>query len=364
MNPVASSFSATPQLDISYYHDSTNQLTIQEITAPSFAPHFQSAPSNRLNFGISPDAYWLRLEMKSRDTKVSSWYLTVDYPPLDTVLFYQPTSEGVWLVDSVGDKISSNQEIGYRKPLFPFVLNDTLPHTYYIKVRTQGTIQLPIGVLTQSTLLATVARSEIIEGLFYGAMLLMVLYNLFLFFSLREKSYLFYCLFVTSNTFMLAGLQGQLTTYFFQSNQWYDQIFISSFFSAVFWALIFGMSFLQVRQYAPRMYTILLVSIIASGTAFFLSYIIPYQWGAKLVATLVSIAPIILWWTGITSWRNGNTSARFFVFAWTFYLISVVLISLRNFGWIDELFHLENIIQIGSVIEAILLSLALADKKK
>ncbi|MEO0333018.1 MAG: 7TM diverse intracellular signaling domain-containing protein, partial [Bacteroidota bacterium] len=362
ISPVAPSFSATPQLDVSYYHDSTNQLTIQEIADPSFASHFQSVPSTRLNFGISSDAYWIKINITSRDTEVSSWYLTVDYPPLDTVLFYQPTREGTWQVDSAGDKLLTDEANGYRKPLFPFPLDDTLVHTYYLMVRTQGTVQVPIKVRAQDTLLSTTTRSELIEGLFYGAMLLMVLYNLFLFFSLREKSYLFYCLFVTNNTFMLAGLQGQLTAYFFQSNPWYDQIFISSFFAAVFWALVFGMFFLQVRQYAPRMYPILLISIAASGIAFFSSYIIPYQLSATLVAVLVAIAPVILWWTGVSSWRNGNTSARFFVFAWTFYLVSVVLISLRNFGWIDEQFHLENIIQIGSVIEALLLSLALADR--
>ncbi|MEM6840622.1 MAG: sensor histidine kinase [Bacteroidota bacterium] len=354
--------SATPKLDIAYYRDSTNQLAIQEIADSSFALRFHTASSSHLNFGMSPDTHWLRIKIRNSDAEVRSWYLMVGYPLLDTIFFYQSTQEGVKQVYSAGDKLIADQTISYRKPLFPITLNDSLWHTYYLKVRTQGTAQVPIEIHAQDSMLSAVARSELLEGFFYGAMLLMVLYNLFLFISLREKSYLFYCLFVTGNTFVLANLQGQLTIYFFEPSEWYDHFSISSFFFTVFWALIFGIFFLQVRRYAPRMYTALLISVIASGTAFFASYALPYHVSAKLIVVLVSLTPPILWWTGITAWRNGNTSARFFVFAWTFYLFSVVLLSFRNLGWIDDQLHLENIIQIGAVVEALLLSIALVDK--
>ncbi|WKN44527.1 sensor histidine kinase [Tunicatimonas pelagia] len=354
--------SAVPTLDIAYYRDTTNQLTLQEITDTSFAPHFQTASSPQLNFGMSPDTYWMRIKIRSSDTEVRSWYITIGYPLLDTIYFYQSTPQGVELLYSAGDKLISDQIIDYRQPLFPITLSDSLPNTYYLKVRTQGTTQIPLKIHAQDDMLSTIVRSELLEGLFYGAMLLMVMYNLFLFASLREKSYLFYCLFVAGNTFVLANLQGQLTIHFFQPSEWYDHFSVSSFFFTVFWALVFGISFLQVRRYAPQMYIALLVSVIISGIGFLASYILPYYLSARLIVGLVAFTPLVLWWTGVTAWRNGNTSARFFVFAWSLYLLAVIFISFRNLGLIDDQVHLENIIQIGAVTEALLLSIALADK--
>ncbi|MEQ9441637.1 MAG: sensor histidine kinase [Cyclobacteriaceae bacterium] len=352
-----------PVLNVSILRDNTHNLTIEQVSGSSFQRQFQQVSSLNLNFGLSPDTYWLKVSVRQTANKSNSWYLEVDYPPLDTVELYSPTPAGGWMVQKSGDKILwDEQVIHYRKPLFHLELADASWHTYYLKVNTQGTVQIPLRLQATGKMITEIVRAEFVEGLFYGAMMLMVLYNLFLFFSLKEKSYLYYCFFILSNTIVLAGLQGQLSYYIFQQSWWYDRAFMSVFSATVFWALIFAISFLQIRNLAPKLFLALSALAVINGVACLLAYILPYQVSANGVAVLVAIASLTAWWSGVVAWRRGNTSARFFVLAWTCYLISTTLISLRNFGLITDYVHLENMMQIGSVLEALLLSLALADR--
>ena len=352
-----------PEINVAYFQDSTNRLTIEQVSANSFASQFQKSSSTSLNFGLSSDTYWLKVLIRRTSNAPEQWYLEVDYPPLDTVSFFTAGQEGVWELQQAGDQVLKNEQtIHYRKPLFHFELADTLWHTYYLKVQTQGTAQVPLKLINANQALSEIAQSELIEGLFYGAMLLMVLYNLFLFFSLKERSYLFYCLFVACNTFMLAGLQGQLTYRFSLYGWLFDRVFIASFFATVFWALIFAITFLRVRYFARGLFVILRGLTILSAIFCTSSFVLPYHVSATGVAGLVMITPFIVGWSGIVCWKQGNISARFFVLAWTWYLILVTLISLRNFGLMTEDVRLENLIQVGSGLEALLLSLALADQ--
>ncbi|MEM9672343.1 MAG: 7TM diverse intracellular signaling domain-containing protein [Bacteroidota bacterium] len=352
-----------PVLKVAYLSDSSHSLDIQQVASPSYSRNFIDAPSQTLNFGFSSSTYWIRVSLTRADNIPELWYLAVGYPSLDTVQFYTSGQNNHWDLQQAGDKLLKNQsEIRYRKPLFQFSLPDTTQHVYYLKIRTQGTVQVPLKLYAQDELLPRLVQSELIEGLFYGAMLLMVLYNFFLFVALTERAYLYYCLFALGNIFAIAGLEGQLAFYLFPGSNWYDQLFISSFFAAIFWALTFTITFLDTRRFAPRMNRMLIGLAVITAIAFVSSYIIPYRMSATLVAILAMIAPTAAWGSGVLVWKQGNISARFFVIAWSLYLISVILIGLRNFGWISNQIHLEHIVQIGSALEALLLSFALADR--
>lgn len=352
-----------PDLKVFFFQDNSNVLNIQEVSSASFATQFQESSSDRLNFGLSTASYWLKLLVRKKEDNDQLWRLEVDYPPLDSVLLYTSTQEGTWKVQKGGEKISRAQRnIQYRKPIFNIDLPDTLWHTYYLKVRTLGTVQIPLELHSSDNLQTTLIHSEFREGLFFGAMFLMILYNLFLFFSLKEKSYLYYSLFVTCNAFVLAGLQGFLSYHFFSPDGWYDQIFVSSVFAVCFWSIIFAISILRIQYYAPRVYLILVGLAVIAGINFMLAYFLPYHLSIKVVVFLIIIVPFVLCWSGVTAWWRGRTTARFFVLGWAVYLVSSILIGLRNFGWISAQVNLENIAQIGAALETLLLSLTMADR--
>ncbi|MGD1889208.1 MAG: 7TM-DISM domain-containing protein [Cyclobacteriaceae bacterium] len=133
-----------PVLKVAYLSDSSHSLDIQQVASPSYSRNFIDAPSQTLNFGFSSSTYWIRVSLTRADNIPELWYLAVGYPSLDTVQFYTSGQNNHWDLQQAGDKLLKNQsEIRYRKPLFQFSLPDTTQHVYYLKIRTQGTVQVP-----------------------------------------------------------------------------------------------------------------------------------------------------------------------------------------------------------------------------
>nr|WKN38079.1 sensor histidine kinase [Tunicatimonas sp. TK19036] len=357
---VPSNAASFSEIDVVYFQDSTNQLTIKEVSANLFTSRFKK--SSALNFGLSLSTCWLKIDVKGRKADAGRLYLEVGYPALDSVVFYASTKGG-WVEQKAGDKILAQQKkLNYRKPLFLLPLADTLVHTYYLKVRTEGALLVPLKLYDEVHIVTAITRSEFTEGLFYGAMILMVLYNLFLFFSLKEKAYLYYCLFAICNTFIIATLEGQVAYYNWFFGSYYDKIIVSVFFANLFWGVLFTKSFLKTRYFVPNFHIILNGLTILSGSLFLLAYVVSYHVSIVFVAFICATVPITIWLTTFFTLKKGNTSARLFIIAWTFYLLSVTLVSLRNIGWITDIPYIEEAIQIASSIEVLLFSFALADR--
>lgn len=90
-------------------------------------------------------------------------------------------------------------------------------------------------------------------------------------------------------------------------------------------------------------------------------------WGPYHVLIQVTMVMVIVligftFYFSIYAWYKGNRSARWFLLAWSVFLAAVVIITLSKFGLLPTNFFTQYSAQIGSMLEAILLSFALADR--
>ena len=354
--------SKTVGLHISYYQDHSHQLTLQEVVQDSVARHFVTSSAPVLNFGLSEATYWLRMRIKNPKQDTEPWFIELAYPLLDSVSFYRPLLSGEWQ-ETVSGELAEDKErsVPYRHFLFPLAISDTATHTYYLKIRTEGSARFPVLIRSSGALLSKLSTGEITFGIFYGAMLVMIVYNLFLFFALRERSYLFYCTFIFLNTCVQATFNGHLQLMNIEvayANTW----LLLSMFGAALSGVIFTITFLQSKRFLPTLHRVLVGAAVLTGLFWLLSFALSYHTGAIIASPLFLTAPLLVWISGFTAWRRGNRSARYFLLAWTWYLTSVTLISLRTLGIIPGSMPLEFVMQLGSALDAILLSLALADR--
>ncbi|WP_449436966.1 7TM diverse intracellular signaling domain-containing protein [Pedobacter steynii] len=72
-------------------------------------------------------------------------------------------------------------------------------------------------------------RRDLIFGLYSGALLIMFLYNLFLFFSVRDKSYVFYVFYILFTWLSQISVQGFATKYFWSDNLWLHEHSVTIF---------------------------------------------------------------------------------------------------------------------------------------
>src|SRR5699024_11202414 len=85
--------------------------------------------------------------------------------------------------------------------------------TYYLKAESDGAMQLPVTLWSEDQFFQKSLLEYILLGIYYGFGLIMVFYHLFLYFSLRLSSYLWYIFFILSLMFLHFILNGLVYQY-------------------------------------------------------------------------------------------------------------------------------------------------------
>ena len=193
--------------------------------------------------------------------------------------------------------------------------------------------------------------------------MLLGIYNLFLFFSVRDSSYILYVGALFSTALSQGYLYGFLTPYIFPSSQNFQFSFlIFSIAATSIFSLWFTIKFLDIKNISTFFYRLLIISIllpIANISLELLSYyILSRQLNIILQVTVASIILI----TGIYAYYKGKKIALFFIIAWFFYLLGVIIYILKIPGILPYNAFTTYSIPIGSLLEVTLISFALGYK--
>jgi diguanylate cyclase (GGDEF)-like protein len=125
---------------------------------------------------------------------------------------------------------------------------------------------------------------------------------------------------------------------------------------------LFTRGFLDTRHSVPRLDG----AVISLAALFALLMVAPLIAPYRLAAILTSLTGVafslVAMLAGIRCWRNDQPGARTFLLAWTVLLLGVAVVGLRNLDLLPTTFFSFYAIQIGSALEMLLLSFALADR--
>ncbi len=347
--------------------DQNNTFTFSEIQTPSFQNKFIPTSSESVNFGITHSSYWLRLQLDVGNNPQlfpHDWLFEIRFSDLFEADFYLPQSNGVYLKKSTGTNTPSDQrEIHDRHHqvlISPFLSG---VQTYYVHVTPRGPMIVDADLLTMQ---AKVERDRVenrLLGLVYGILCAMILYNTFLFISVRDVVYLYYVLYIISAAAALLSLDGLMYDFLSPFVHWWTTNTV--YFSLCITVILgnhFAYHFLNVNKrskfvrYAVR-------GIEVFGVAGIFIGLITDHYTSTLFATFLSMltSPVLLG-TAIASYRAGERVAKFFLIAWSVLLLGVFIGALRYAGVLQNSFFSIYAPHVGAVIEVILLSLALGDR--
>ncbi|MCE9598152.1 MAG: guanylate cyclase [Spirochaetia bacterium] len=321
----------------------------------------------RPNFGFSNSAYWLRIKM--RNSKVQSpterqWLIEAGYPSLDFIYVYVPDEQGGYTKFEGGDKYPFNlRQFNFRNPVFR-VPHFTGEKVIYIRIQTSGTADLPLTLYSYSGFTSRAVNEQYGYGLYFGIMIAMVLYNLFIFVSTRDTGYIHYVGFIFCNTLFQMNLRGYAFQYLWPDNIWWAHQ-SAGFFLGMFAAFgtQFTRHFLNTREIAPILDKILLgllVLEVAIAGASLLGFSHEFMSRAMVIGggSFAILAAI----TGYRCFFKGYRPARYFNIAFTIYFAAGVLQVLVRSSVVPFTFFTEQAEQMGFAIQVILLSLGLADR--
>lgn len=352
----------TLQGHLSYFEDSSAAVKLPQVQKISFLPY----EKENINFGFTKSAYWFKVDLE-RDIQAaqSRWWLMINYPLLEKI--------DVYVVDKLGNLISqrhlgsSVSTIDRELPLRDFVtelyLQEYSESTLYVRVKTQSSMQVPLSIYSSERLFQEVERNNLAMGIYYGIFLIILVYNGGVFFYTKDRNYLRYIFFLATLILWQISFDGLGAEYIWRDCFWLIE-HGSSFWIAMsaFSALYFSQSFLQTFRYRPRIdgvIRLLMGFALAMASA---SLVLPYEKVIMINTALATLVPLMLFTAGILVMRRGYRPARFYIAGWSSLLIGTLIFAFNKFNLIPSFYGVNHIQQVGSAIEMIFLSWALADR--
>ncbi|UZE95378.1 7TM diverse intracellular signaling domain-containing protein [Alkalimarinus alittae] len=350
-----------------FLKDSEGHLTIDEIMQGTVDDKFFQVDNNHANFGFDKSVYWIKFSVQYRSKKSvlpKDWWLEFEYQMLDRVDAYIVSSDGSIIKRQSGDlRRFENNPFDFPHALFHVPLLPQETKTVYIRVDSDSSIQLGLNVWSTKGLIDHISEERLHQGIFIGIMLIMLFYNLFVYFSIKDIAYLYYVLAIAAFVVGQSALNGLVWQYV----DWKDLTWnntVMPFTLNIIWSflMLFSRSFLQTKQRAPMIDAIIKFCIVASIWLAVISLMTDYNFSIQLSTRVTIVYAIVLSITGIVLWRRGHRAARYYTFSWVGYMVGVLSSMLYLFGVLPHNYFTSNGIQLGAFVNVLLLSLALADR--
>ncbi|MCW3087522.1 MAG: hypothetical protein JWQ78_908, partial [Sediminibacterium sp.] len=315
-------------------------------------------------FPVVKGTIWVKFSLLNQSPD-SILFIDLQYANISYLSFYELRDQQLLLRKEAGNALVFDEAL----QVSPFyTLRIALPKgdsaTYFLKIKSKHQVLLPLFVENRISLDSSMGLQGMAVGLYMGIMLAIFLYNLFLFFSTRDTSYFVYVWYL----FFLAIAQVTLSGYGFKYF-WPTHPRINDYALPVTSALAgisgiaFAIFFLRTRYYTPKLNPFLFVLI-----AFYVASIVLCFAGINGISydllNIISLAGGLLLLSA--SWyiarKNRYKPAYFYFVAWIAFLGGIIVFVLRNLNILPYNNFTTYILYVGSAIEGILLSIALADK--
>ena len=350
------------------FEDVRGDASIDDIASPAVQGSFRLHDKPVLNAGYSRSVFWLRLDLHYLPQQAQgprNWLLELAYPPLDHLELYLPDEAGGFtLAQRTGDSLPfDTRQIRQHNYLFELNLEPNQNKRIYLRLESQGSIQAPLTLWAPNAYLEEQPARIYVLGIIYGVLLVMLVYNLFIFLSVRDTSYLYYILYIASFGLYQVSVNGAGIEYFWPNNPWWANAATPFLIgSAALFGCQFARSFLHTGEHSPRVDRLLLLLMACGAGVMILALSISYATALRLATYLALLFTVVIFAAGILAWLRGMRVARYFIFAWTAFLIGGIVNTLMVLGYLPNVFLTMYASQIGSALEVGLLSLALADR--
>lgn len=353
---------------IDVFEDVRGTADIADITSVALADSFRRHDRDVLNAGYSRSVFWLRLDLDYRPQESQDpthWLLELAYPPLDRLDLYLPGADGKYqLAQRTGDTLPfASRPISLTNYLFDLKLAPGKPLRVYLRLESQGSIQAPLTLWSPKAYMENLPGNVYVLGIIYGVLLVMLVYNLFIFVSVRNTSYLYYILYIASFGLYQVSVNGAGIEYFWPNSPWWANAATPFLIgSASLFGCQFARSFLHTREHSPWVDRTLLALMAVGALVMLLAFSASYALSLRLATYLALAFVVVIFSAGILAWLRGMRVARYFIFAWTAFLLGGTINTLMVLGLLPNVFFTMYSGQIGSALEVGLLSLALADR--
>jgi two-component system NtrC family sensor kinase len=345
---------------IEILRDKSLKMEIQEVIK---SPDFFSSSNSVPVFGFTKAVIWAKFQITNNSSE-NHLILELVAPLIDEAELFSQNESGQYSSILVGQNKSFSSR-KYLQPsyLFDIYLNHGETKTYYVKIKSFDQIEIPIKVTKPLSAFISSSNHNFMFGIYSGIMLIMIFYNLFVYFSVRDKSYLYYVIYILSVLLTQASFQGYTFKYLWPDNPKFET-------QSIMWLSIFvGLAsveflrvFLNTSKYLPKLDRVFFIAYLFYFIAAVMVLMGMYQESWILILLIVSPLSLYMLLIAFRIANMGYRPARFFIISWSIFLIGVFIYSMKDLGMLPYNNFTVYTMQVGSAIETVLLSFALADR--
>jgi signal transduction histidine kinase len=242
---------------------SLDSLSLQaQVTLLNRRQAFRRAGPQGLQFGTANDNFLFRFRLRRPVGAVTQWRLVLTQPSFVDAVCYVVDADGQTTAMRTDVGSGTGQTYLYGPyAAWPVVLADTRPVTVYLLCM-GGDVpkHFPLTLTTTDDLPRITSGYALFWGGYFGLMVALFLYNLLIFWSVRDRNYLFYCLLLFSHALFQLKNSGYGLRFV-----WWDWPLFSAHAPVLiggvsfFAGLSFSIVFLDTRRFAPRLYPVMVV---------------------------------------------------------------------------------------------------------
>jgi signal transduction histidine kinase len=345
-----------------YLKDPQDSFSILTVQDQEWLP--MSSSNKSPSFGFDHETFWFRFPVNNMSSE-TDWIVEIGYAPLDDIHVYVQDTTGGWTVKKGGDLYPiSEREFYYRNPVFKVSLPTNADTWMYLRVNTISSVQVPVVLWSNDEFHSASFQTQIINGLFFGAMFIMAFYQLFLYFSIRDKSTLYYVFTLFAMINVIGFFQGYNFLYLHPENPGMNDSFAAlSGPLFILSSALLTRTFLRLRYLSPWLDRIMMTNALLALLAGILMIVyqrqIPYKY--HHLFTLFHCVLVLL--SAAYCLMRRFRPALFYLMAWAALLLAASLFTMGNLGFAPGYMGTNFMgLIIGCILQVLLISFALGER--
>lgn len=347
----------TPK-NLSYFTDTSNALSFKDIQTKKFSP-----TKSIVYFGYTTASYWLKFTYEMDENALNehqNYLLALKKPYIEHINLYYIKDGKVHRKHNGRHYSLHDEEYPYKEAVF--YLPNARKQTIYIKLHSKDVIIFNANIYNEHQFLEIETNYHLFMGVYFGFLIVMILYNSSLYFKLKDIDYFWYTFFLFAIIVTTSTNFHYFDAYVYEFGTWMgDRVYIFSYIIATILIQKMVQSFLNTKQHVPKLHILFNLAIFLSIVPFM--YTLFTSRPTILAAILYSMVPIVI--ANLTILKITflhSRLAKYFAIAFFIFSIGAISIPLVFFGIIQNTFLTLHGYMFGTMFEVIILSLALSDK--
>ena len=341
--------------EVSYFLDEQGNYGLEDVVTQSFEKVREYPPQ----FGYTDAAVWLTFRYSNPGDAV---WLSVNYPMLDDVqVFILDEHQNLLSAYPLGDRLSFVERVLLRPEFTVPLPSSVLSGSVYLRVQSGSSLEVPMTISEDAVLRQTMENSAWIQGLFFGAVVMLGLYHALIFLSSGDRSYLYFSGLSLAMALIQATLWGRSYQFLWPESPAWNNIAVSTLIntSNVFGALYIS-KVVKICESHRWIYLAATALAATSTVMVVLSLNMPYAEVIYPTLLLSMMTFLVCATMVVVRMRRGYPPAFAVFVAGLMYTLGSASYILGKLGVFNNSLLLDNALALGQLLQVLLFAFALS----